>query len=82
MSDPAKVIQTDDHGEAVRCSCCARDVPAVVRLPILDRPLSSAHEVLRDTDGNARWLGLCLGCLRTFVAELEVFGEPPAETKS
>lgn len=81
--DPVyQVISEDANGEPVRCSCCARQVPLVASLPLLETGPAATHEerIARaiadaspvvDKDGVACWLALCLGCLKLMVADME-----------
>lgn len=54
-ADNFRVVEHDDHGEAVRCSYCLRDVKRVVVLPL--------ERIRAANDGDDRWLGLCAYCV-------------------
>lgn len=59
--DNFAVISEDDHGEARRCSFCARGVPRVVVLPLTGCPELKYRIVA--LDGAELWVGLCAYCV-------------------
>lgn len=56
-----QVIASDDHGQSVRCSFCARGAKHVVVLPLTKRP--ELEDRIVAADGEELWVGLCAYCV-------------------